>query len=138
MVWPLIKGLSITIRHLFGPKVTIKYPFEKRKVYPRWRGKHVLKLGEDGRERCCYCGLCEAVCPANAIKIYGMEDPTFERSDVGKIAEIYEIDYRRCIFCGYCQEACPRDAIVLTTEYELAVDSRKKLLRDKEDLTEKR
>ena len=138
MVGPLLKGLKITFTHLFKPSVTVKYPYERREVAPRWRGRHVLKRDEEGRELCCYCGLCEAVCPANAIRIYGAEDPTFECSNVGKIAEIYEIDYRRCIFCGYCQEACPRGAIVLTTDYELAEEKREDLLKTKETLMEKR
>ncbi len=138
MVGPLIKGLRITFGHLFKPAVTVKYPYEKREVAQRWRGRHLLRLDQEGRELCCYCGLCEAVCPANAIRIYGMEDPTFTKSDVGKIAEIYEIDYRRCIFCGYCAEACPRGAIILTTDYELAEPERKRLLQTKEVLLEKR
>ena len=137
MVGPLLKGLKITFTHLFKPAFTVKYPYEKLEVSPRWRGRHVLRVDEEGREKCCYCGLCEAVCPANAIRIYGEEAPP-DKSDVGKIAAIYEIDYRRCIFCGYCEESCPRGAIELTTDYELAEPEREKLLQTKETLLEKR
>ena len=38
----------------------------------------------------------------------------------------------RCIFCGYCEQACPEAAIFLETEFELAEDSRKKLIYSKD------
>ncbi len=140
MVGPLLKGLRVTFGHLFKPSVTYKYPYEKRPVAERYRGRHVLLVDEDGRERCCACGLCEAVCPANAITLYGAEDPEFKRSDVGKIAETYEINYARCIFCGYCVDACPRGAIIMTTDYELTVPgpTRIHLHKDKDWLLEKK
>jgi len=138
MVGPLLKGLSVTFAHLFKRSVTVRYPYKKRAVAPIYRGRHVLKLDEDGREKCCACGLCEEICPVGAIRLYGKEDPEFKYSNVGKIAEIYELDYNRCIFCGFCVEACPRGAIVMTQEYELTEPSRENLVYTKEMLLEKR
>jgi NADH-quinone oxidoreductase subunit I len=139
MIWPLIKGLSVTFGHLFRPHVTVKYPYERREISERYRGRHLLRLDEDGREKCCACGLCEEICPADAIKLYGKEDPEYRYSDVGKYAEYYVIDYARCIFCGLCVDACPRGAIEMTQDYELTVPGpgRVQLLKDKDWLLEK-
>jgi len=38
----IIKGLSLTLKMLFSKSVTIQYPFERRKIYPGFRGKHAL------------------------------------------------------------------------------------------------
>ena len=63
----IVKGLIITIQHLFKRKVTIQYPeqvLERSSVY---RGQHQLKRDEQGRENCTACGLCALSCPAEAI-----------------------------------------------------------------------
>jgi NADH-quinone oxidoreductase subunit I len=44
------------------------------------------------------------------------------------------INYLRCIFCGLCIEACPTRALTMGNEYELADDSREKLIFEKVDL----
>jgi len=116
MIGPLLKGLRVTFGHLLKPSVTVKYPYEKREVAERYRGRHILKLDEDGREKCCACGMCEEICPADAIKLYGKEDPEFKYSDVGKYAEYYVIDYARCIFCGLWVDSRPRGAIEMTRD----------------------
>jgi NADH-quinone oxidoreductase subunit I len=38
-----------------------------------WRGQHVLKRDEEGRERCTACGLCVVACPAEAITMTAAE-----------------------------------------------------------------
>jgi len=140
MIGPLLNGLKITFKHMVTPVVTVRYPYEYREVAERYRGRHILKVDEEGRELCCACGLCEAVCPSRCITIYGEEDEGFERSNVGKIAGFYQIDYTRCIFCGFCVEACPRGAIEMTQFYELVEpaqkgdDPRAGLMYDKERL----
>ncbi|MEO7981671.1 MAG: 4Fe-4S binding protein, partial [Sporichthyaceae bacterium] len=47
---------------------------------------------------------------------------------------VYQINYLRCIFCGLCIEACPTRALTMSNEYELADDSRAKLIYEKQDL----
>ena len=113
----IIKGLWITIKHLFTRKVTIQYPEQVREMSPVYRGQHMLKRDEQGRENCTACGLCALSCPAEAITMKAAERTKEElhlyREE--KYAEIYEINMLRCIFCGLCEEARPKDAIYLTT-----------------------
>ncbi|ESU29788.1 NADH-quinone oxidoreductase, chain I [Flavobacterium limnosediminis JC2902] len=112
----IVKGLLITIRHLFTRKVTIKYPEQRRELSPVYRGQHMLKRDDQGRENCTACGLCAVACPAEAITMKAAERKPGEEHlyREEKYAEIYEINMLRCIFCGLCEEACPKDAIYLT------------------------
>ncbi|HNR48525.1 MAG TPA: NADH-quinone oxidoreductase subunit NuoI [Bacteroidia bacterium] len=123
----IAKGMMITLKHLFKKKVTIKYPEQKRPVAPVWRGWHVLKRDELGRENCTACGLCAVACPAEAITMTAAERKPGEENlyREEKYASVYEINMLRCIFCGLCEEACPKEAIFLT-DRNVPVD----LLRD--------
>ena len=113
----IVKGLLITIKHFFRKKVTIHYPEQVREMSPVYRGQHMLKRDEQGRENCTACGLCALSCPAEAITMKAAERKATEKHlyREEKYAEIYEINMLRCIFCGLCEEACPKDAIYLTT-----------------------
>jgi NADH-quinone oxidoreductase subunit I len=112
----IIGGLLITIRHLFKKKATIQYPEVKRDFAPVYRGWHVLKRDEEGRENCTACGLCAVACPAEAITMTAAERKPGEEKlyREEKYAAVYEINMLRCIYCGLCEEACPKEAIFLT------------------------
>ena len=105
----LLRGLALTGRQLFRPKITIQFPEEKTPRSPRFRGLHALRRYPNGEERCIACKLCEAVCPALAIHI-----ESDQREDGSRRTTRYDIDLTKCIFCGMCEEACPVDAIVET------------------------
>lgn len=47
-------------------------------------------------DRCRICGLCKAVCPANAI----VQDTRH-----------YQIDPEKCVGCGSCLARCPYHAV---------------------------
>lgn len=117
----IVKGLIITFKHLFRKKVTIQYPEQVREFSPVYRGQHMLKRDEQGRENCTACGLCALSCPAEAITMKAEERKADEKNlyREEKYASIYEINMLRCIFCGLCEEACPKDAIYLTISKEL-------------------
>ena len=117
----IAKGLWITIKHFFKKKATIHYPEQVREFSPVYRGRHMLKRDEQGRENCTACGLCALSCPAEAITMKAAERKPGEEHlyREEKYAEIYEINMLRCIFCGLCEEACPKDAIYLTISKEL-------------------
>ena len=112
----IFKGMTITLKHFFRKKVTINYPEQTREFSKVYRGKHVLKRDEEGRERCTACGLCAVACPAEAITMIAAERKPGEENlyREEKYAEVYEINMLRCIFCGDCEEACPKEAIFLT------------------------
>lgn len=116
----IIKGMGITGKHaimtLTGKLPTVSYPEEQREFSKIYRGLHVLKRDDEGRERCTACGLCAVACPAEAITMKAAERKKDEKNlyREEKYAEIYEINMLRCIFCGMCEEACPKSAIYLT------------------------
>ncbi|MDR3653599.1 MAG: NADH-quinone oxidoreductase subunit I [Paludibacter sp.] len=123
----IFKGMSITASHFFKREVTIQYPEVKRPFSDIYRGLHVLKLDDEGRERCTACGLCALACPAESITMIAAERKEDERNlyREEKYASMYEINMLRCIFCGDCESACPKEAIFLTnrtvpSEYERA------------------
>ena len=132
----LLKGMSITISHLFKKKATISYPEQKRAFSPVFRGLQILNRDEEGRERCTACGLCAVACPAEAITMEAAERQTGEEHlyKEEKYAAKYEINMLRCIFCGLCEEACPKDAIYLSETFTPADYQRKQFIYNKEDL----
>ncbi len=115
----LMRGMSVTGRHLFKRKITVQYPEEKTPKSPRFRGLHALRRYPNGEERCIACKLCEAVCPALAITI-----ESEERLDGTRRTTLYDIDLFKCIYCGFCEEACPVDAIVETDIHEFHFENR--------------
>jgi NADH-quinone oxidoreductase subunit I len=109
-------GMWITLKHFFKRSNTVRYPEVKRPFAPVFRGHHVLKRDEKGRENCTACGLCAVACPAEAITMTAAERKKGEEHlyREEKYAAVYEINMLRCIFCGLCEEACPKEAIFLT------------------------
>lgn len=140
----ILKGMGITFRHamksLFGDGVaTVSYPEEQRPRARVWRGEQVLKLDEEGRERCTACGLCAVACPAEAITMTAAERTKEEKHlyREEKYAAVYEINMLRCIFCGMCEEACPKSAVYLTDRLVNIEENRGSFIYGKDKLVEK-
>jgi NADH-quinone oxidoreductase subunit I len=125
----LLKGLGLTMRYLFAPKFTLRYPEERAPQGHRFRGLHALRRYPNGEERCIACKLCEAVCPALAITI-----ESAPRDDGTRRTTRYDIDLTKCIYCGFCEESCPVDSIVETRIYEYHGEKRGDLLMTKDKL----
>lgn len=134
----IFSGMSITLKHFFRKKVTINYPEETREFSKVYRGQHVLKRDEEGRERCTACGLCAVACPAEAITMIAAERKPGEENlyREEKYAEVYEINMLRCIFCGDCEEACPKEAIFLTDRIVASQYEREPFIYGKDILVE--
>lgn len=69
----ILEGMSLTFSHMFRPKLTRLYPYEKPKLPPRSRGLIQL-IAEEGLQteynlKCESCLLCEKACPPRAITI---------------------------------------------------------------------
>ena len=115
------RAMAITLKYFFRKPVTHQFPDEPVEVYPRFRGRHVLKRYDNGLERCIGCSLCAAACPTDCIYVEASENSDEDRRSPGeRFASTYEINMLRCIFCGYCAEACPTEAIVLEHDFALA------------------
>jgi len=134
----ILKGMSITLKHFFKKKATISYPEQRREFSQVYRGQHVLKRDDEGRERCTACGLCAVACPAEAITMIAAERKPGEEHlyREEKYATVYEINMLRCIFCGDCEEACPKEAIFLTDRIVASEYKRKPFVYGKDILLE--
>src|SRR3989338_9803598 len=86
-LWELLKGMCLTLKYFFKKKNTIQYPEEETPISPRFRGMLALRRYANGEERCIACKLCEAVCPALAIKIEAEA-----RDDGSRRTTRYDID----------------------------------------------
>jgi len=115
----LFSGMGLTLKYLFKPKFTMRYPQEHIPKSGRFRGLHALRRYPNGEERCIACKLCEAVCPALAITI-----DSAPRADGQRRTTRYDIDLFKCIFCGFCEESCPVDSIVETDIHEYHFEQR--------------
>jgi NADH-quinone oxidoreductase subunit I len=126
----ILRGLSLTMKHLFTPPVTRQYPSEVREPFAGSRGLHALVRDiETGEPTCVGCCLCEAMCPSDCIHIY-----TSDGEDHEKILDRYEIDTLRCVFCGFCVEACPYGAVVMSEHYAYSGYTREEFYYTKDRL----
>jgi NADH-quinone oxidoreductase subunit I len=115
----LLKGLSVTLRTMLRPAVTVQYPHVKPDLPPRTRGVIALK-----QENCTVCYKCSRECPDWCIYIDAHKE-THEpagggRARSAKILDRFAIDYALCMYCGICVEVCPFDALFWSPEFEYA------------------
>ena len=107
----LYLGLITVFKHLLKTSVTEEYPELKPILNKNFRGQHVLN------DECIGCGICQKVCPAQAIII--------KKDENNKVIS-YKIDYGKCIFCGNCVYYCNKNAIQHTAKFELAISGENK------------
>jgi hypothetical protein len=69
----IVKGMALTLRRFFEPKVTIKYPEERADVAPRFRGRLQLLYDEWGTLKCETCFQCAQACPIECIDMGGID-----------------------------------------------------------------
>lgn len=126
----ILRALGYTLKQMFMPKFTMRYPEEKWDPPAIFRGRPVL-VEDNGKERCVACGLCARACPPLAISMQANEDSDDPKE---RYPDFFEINMLRCIYCGYCEEVCPEEAIVMSKDYDIVFESREEAIYDKERL----
>ncbi len=100
-----IKGLLVTVSHVFKSPVTAQYPKQHLPVQERYMGFPVLTWDYQVVEPYCTgCMVCVRNCPTGCMSAQMMDNPLFKegKSKRRKIIESFEINYGRCILCGIC------------------------------------
>lgn len=128
----LIRGMTITGKHLGKHAVTLQYPEEKWPMPERSRGIVVLLSDkETGELNCTACMLCMRACPTAAIFI---DAPRGE--DKKRQLKVFNLDVGLCCFCGLCEEACNFTAIKMAPKYEFSTENKEDLFWDMNRLQE--
>ncbi|MBU4262150.1 MAG: NADH-quinone oxidoreductase subunit I [Proteobacteria bacterium] len=113
----LAVGLQITNKEFLTKPITLLYPHESVKMYPRYRGHiELIKDPETGMNRCICCGMCEKGCPSGSITVKSEKRPGVK----GKVLTAYILNFTTCSLCGQCVENCKPEAIRFSNEYNLA------------------
>jgi len=123
------RAMGVTLRNLFRPPVTVRYPDVKRPYPDRFRG--ILALTYDpatGEENCIGCRLCEYICPPQVIKVEML------KGEKRNVAKAFTLELYACEFCELCVQVCPTDAIIMLKSFDLATADRRSLLLDKDRL----
>ena len=69
----IAKGMALTLRRFFEPKVTIMYPEVRVEPPPKFRGRLQLLYDEWGTLKCETCFQCAQACPIECIDMGGMD-----------------------------------------------------------------
>ena len=132
----LIKGMAVTLKHLFKHNSVIQYPDERQDLSPRTRGVIALK-----EENCTVCMLCSRECPDWCIYIDSHKETLPPKREGGRqrkrnVLDRFAIDYALCMYCGICVEVCPYDALFWSREFEYAEYDIRNLTHEKERLSD--
>ena len=150
-----LKGLSLTIRHLFAShKKRELLPASDSNYFKQMEGTNTIQyphqqlpIPEVGRyqldvemDDCIVCDLCAKVCPVDCIDIEAIKateaigqtsDGTTKRLYAAK----FDIDMAKCMYCGLCTIVCPTECIVMTNQYDRSVIDIKDLTYQFSDMT---
>ncbi len=134
----LVKGMQITGKEFVTPKITEKYPEHRDtvKVSERFRAILELKYDEEGNHKCIACGICERNCPNGTITLTTKMVDTWDGKKKRKLDK-YVYDLGSCTFCQLCVTSCPQDALDFSNDFEQAVFTREKLVKQLNYLPEK-
>lgn len=133
----LVKGMQVTGKEFITPKITEKYPEDRNtvKVPERFRAILTLKYDQEGRHKCIACGMCERSCPNGTIQIISKMVDTPDGKKKKKLDK-YVYDLGSCTFCQMCVTSCPTNAIEFDNDFEQAVFTREKLVKQLNDRPE--
>ena len=134
----LIKGLEVTGKEFVTPKITERYPEnrDEMNVAPRFRATLEFIYDAEGNHKCIACGTCERNCPNGTITVETKMVDTWDGKKKKKL-DRYVYDLGSCTFCQLCVTTCPTDAIRFSNDFEQAVFTRSKLVKQLNYLPEK-
>ena len=69
----ILKGMALTMRRFFAPKVTIRYPEVTADIAVKYRGRLQLLHDEHGTLKCETCFQCAQACPIECIDMGGLD-----------------------------------------------------------------
>jgi len=124
----IIKGMMVTIIHLFRHPTVVQYPEQRLNNSRRFRGNELIWK----RDKCTGCGTCAKTCPQGAIKIITSANMVENKYGIEK----YEVDAGYCIQCGLCVESCPYDALYMGKAFERAKYRRRELVQTADEMLE--
>lgn len=134
----LVKGMQVTGKEFITPKITEQYPDNRDNlpVADRFRAILTLKYDDEGNHKCIACGTCERVCPNGTITLDTKMVETWDGKKKKKLDK-YIYDLGSCTFCQLCVTNCPTDALEFSNDFEQAVFTRGKLVKQLNYLPEK-
>lgn len=134
----LLKGMQVTGKEFVTPKITEEYPDNRDNlpVADRFRAVLTLKYDDQGNHKCIACGTCERVCPNGTISLDIKTVDTWDGKKKKKLDK-YIYDLGSCTFCQLCVTNCPTDALEFSNDFEQAVFTRSKLVKQLNYLPEK-
>lgn len=137
----VLKGLSVTARHLFSShKKRAVLPASNDNYFKQMEGTNTIQypaqqlpIPEVGRyqldvemDDCIVCDLCAKICPVDCISIESIKateaigqtsDGTTKRLYAAK----FDINMAQCMYCGLCTVVCPTECITMTNQYDRSV-----------------
>jgi len=69
----IIKGMAFSIKQVFRPNLTVRYPEEQNPISPKHRGRLILVYDEAGTLKCETCFQCAQACPIECIDMGGVD-----------------------------------------------------------------
>src|SRR5664279_2501037 len=69
----IVRGMALTLRRFFQPKVTHLYPEMPAEISPKFRGRLQLLYDEHGTLKCETCFQCAQACPIECIDMGGVD-----------------------------------------------------------------
>lgn len=126
----LVLGMGVTGKEFVTPKITEQYPENRDtlQIADRFRAELTLIYDEQGRHKCIGCGICQMNCPNGTIKL---ETKMVDLPDGKKKRKLdkYLYDIGSCTFCMLCVTTCPQHALEFSNDFEQAVFTRDKLVK---------
>ncbi len=126
----LVTGMAVTGKEFVTPKITEQYPENRATldISDRFRAELTLKYDSEGRHKCIGCGICQMNCPNGTIQL---TTKMVELPDGKKKRKLdkYMYDLGSCTFCMLCVTTCPQGALEFSNDFEQAVFTRDKLVK---------